>query len=178
MKKTIIAGAASVALAAMPVVGVFAATSVQDKITVTVSDTCAFSRTAGEGEYNTTLLGGNVVENFGGSTFEVTCNIAAGESQDINVTAEFQDLSDGAGNSIPYAAVAPTADTSSWVAMKSNATTGASAIAASNGVLINGTATDEAGTLSANVRYSVGVEEDQAAGTYTGYATYTLAENN
>lgn len=178
MKKTIIAGAASVALAAMPVVGVFASTAIQDKITVTVSETCAFSRTAGAGEYQASLLGGSVAENFGGSTFEVICNTSAGETQDVNVTAEFQDLSDGAGNSIPYAAVAPTADTSSWVAMKSTATAGSSAIAATNGMLIDAEATEDNDVFTANVKYSVGVADDQEAGTYTGYATYTLVENN
>lgn len=178
MKKTIIAGAASVALAAMPVVGAFAATSIQDKIVVTVSDSCAFSRTAGEGEYSTTLLNGNVAENFGASTFEVKCNVADENTQAINVTAEFQTLSDGAGHTIPYAAAMPTATSSAWTAMKSDSANGAAAIAATNGVLINGTATAANNTLSATVRYSASASNDQAAGTYTGYATYTLAENN
>ena len=49
MKKTLIAGAASVALAAMPVVGVFATAPINgspivDTLNITVSDACSFSR--------------------------------------------------------------------------------------------------------------------------------------
>ena len=54
MKKSIIAaGAASVALAAMPMVGVFAAQgdgNLQDTIKVNISESCSISRKAGETE--------------------------------------------------------------------------------------------------------------------------------
>ena len=48
MKKTLIAGAASVALAAMPVLGVFAAdtlTPITDTVTVTIDSACSLSGT-------------------------------------------------------------------------------------------------------------------------------------
>ena len=53
MKKTLIAGAASVVLAAMPVIGVFATGPIEgspivDEFVITVSDACTFSRKATE----------------------------------------------------------------------------------------------------------------------------------
>lgn len=134
MKKSIIvAGAASVALAAMPVVGAFAATSsVTDNINLTLLSTCALTRTnavaanavdgsssnlswaAGTETYAITLVGGKSA-NIGTSTFSVTCN------DHINghyMTAQFTGLNGGDGitdSHIPYNGAAAVADgTSSW----------------------------------------------------------------
>lgn len=172
MKKTMIAGAASIALAAMPVVGAFAATSVTDTITANVTDSCSFNRTAGEGTYATSILPNAIAENFASSSFAVTCNFGA-EGKDINVTATFTDLVSG-DNTIPYAGGALAAGTAGWNAAAGEFSTGATPIA-DNGNLIDVTAATEDQT--ATVWYSVATADDQATGAYKGYATYTLAEN-
>ena len=178
MKKAVIAGAASAILAAMPVVGAFAATSVYDIINVTVTDECTFNRTAGEGTYNVTMLANAINEGFGSSTFTASCNFAdqsqpGAEGSDIQVTASFASLMSGS-NEIPYSDGAITAGTAGWNASKGDRL--ADAIAIANGAdLIN--ASDVFTSQSATVWYSVATASNQAAGTYTGTATYTLAEN-
>ncbi len=172
MKQAIIAGAASAVLAAMPIVGAFAATTVYDTINVTVSDECTFNRVAGEGAYATTLLSNAQVDNFGSSTFTATCNFGQ-SGKDINVTAAFTDLTSGA-NSIPYSATALTAGTAGWLATTGELF-GSSVAISNNGSLIDVDAATA--DQSATVYYSVATATSQAAGTYTGYATYTLAEN-
>ena len=172
MKKAIIAGAASAVLAAMPVIGAFAATSVVDTINVTVSDECTFNRTAGEGTYSTTLLSNAVSENFGSSTFTASCNFGV-DGKDIAVTAAFGSLTSGA-NSIPYGTAAVAAGTAGWTASLGTLSADATLIE-NNGNIIN--ATDATEDQVATVWYSVATAANQAAGTYKGYATYTLAEN-
>lgn len=172
MKKSIIAGAASVALAAMPVMGAFAATSVTDTITANVTDACSFNRTAGEGTYATSILPNAIVENFASSSFAVTCNFATG-AKDINVTASFTDLVNGEF-AIPYSGTALTAGTAGWNAAAGDFSAGAVSIA-DGGDLINVEGATE--NQTATVWYSVATDADQETGAYKGYATYTLAEN-
>ncbi len=178
MKKAVIAGAASAVLAAMPIVGAFAATSVYDTINVTVTDECTFNRTAGEGTYSTTMLSGALNENFGSSTFTATCNFEdptqpGATGADIQVTASFVSLMSGS-NEIPYSASALTAGTAGWNAAKGDRMADA-VVMTNNDNLID--ATGVFANQSATVWYSVATANNQAAGTYTGYATYTLAEN-
>lgn len=173
MKKSIIAGAASVALAAMPVMGAFAATSVTDTITANVSDACSFNRTAGEGTYATSILPNAIVENFASSSFAVTCNFGADEARDINVTASFTDLVNGE-LAIPYSGSTLTAGTAGWNAAVGDFSADAISIA-DGGDLINALGTTE--NQTATVWYSVATDADQETGAYKGYATYTLAEN-
>lgn len=172
MKKMLIAGAASIALAALPVAGTFAATSVYDTLNVTVSNSCSFNRTEGEGTYNATVLPGNTSENFAKSTFAADCNFGS-EGKDVQVTAVFGSLTSGE-NSIPYAATAVSGSTTSWSAAK-GALSADATIIANNSDLINVTKATE--TQTATVWYSVGVATGTPAGTYTGYATYTLAQD-
>ena len=178
MKKAVIAGAASAVLAAMPVVGAFAATSVYDIINVTVTDQCTFNRTAGEGTYGVTMLANAINEGFGSSTFTATCNFAdqsqpGAEGSDIQVTAAFTSLVSGA-NEIAYSGSALTAGTAGWNASKGDRLADAT-VMANNSDLIN--VSDVFANQSATVWYSVATASNQAAGTYTGTATYTLAEN-
>lgn len=178
MKKAIIAGAASAVLAAMPIVGAFAASSVYDTITVTVTDQCTFNRTAGEGNYGVTMLANAINEGFGSSTFTAACNFAdqaqpGAEGSDIQVTATFTSLVSGA-NEIAYSDSALTAGTAGWNASKGGRLVDAT-IMANNSDLIN--VSDVFASQSATVWYSVATASDQAAGAYTGTATYTLAEN-
>ena len=170
MKKTIIAGAASLALAAMPVVGVFAATSMTDTITANVSDSCTFARTAGEGTYATTLLPNAMSENFASSIISVTCSA----DQDIDVSATFTDLVSGE-NSIAYSSDAVAEGVSSWNAAKGQYSATATSLA-NDGALFD--LAGEAGKqYDETVWYSVATSVSQVAGAYKGYATYTLAEN-
>lgn len=71
MKKTLMAGAASVALAAMPVVGVFATQATQtvtDTLEVTISSACSFKRYGAEATGQTA----EVAPNWDGPTTEPT----------------------------------------------------------------------------------------------------------
>lgn len=172
MKKTLIAGAASITLAAMPVMGVFAATSVIDEITANVSDTCTLNRTAGQGVYATTLLKDSVSENFATSTFTATCNFDP-SGNDLEVTASFSSLDSGA-DSIPYLGTDLVAGTAGWTAFVGDRAATAVPLS-NNGKLIDATAVDT--SQVATVWYSVATDTNQNAGSYKGYATYTLAEN-
>ena len=88
MKKALIAGAASVALAAMPVVGVFAAdtdiTEVTDTLTVTINPTCSFNAQQGgtapnaTNTYSKVMTANGFDASFGVTTLTVSCNNAKG----------------------------------------------------------------------------------------------------
>lgn len=124
MKKTLIAGAASVALAAMPVVGVFATNQINgspitDTFTINVTDACTFARkvvssdnghaagaignmtnagwtTAGTSAdvFAADVVAGNTYDGFAKSAFQITCNNAVGG---YKVTAATNSLGTGEG---------------------------------------------------------------------------------
>ncbi|MBQ3441236.1 hypothetical protein IJG27_02920 [Candidatus Saccharibacteria bacterium] len=74
MKKSIIAaGAASVALAAMPIVGAFANTSVNDNITATLTPGCTVTDSLDK-QVNITLAPGNITTTPQATSVSVTCN--------------------------------------------------------------------------------------------------------
>lgn len=166
MKKTIIAGAAaSVALAAMPLVGVFAEDpKVVDTFNVTVNKSCTFGSTTGQ--TYTASLDMNDIEEFTGkkTTLTVICNGTSG----YNVTASFIGLTSG-DNTIPYYTTdAPTAGKSVWAAYK-NGTPLTSGV----NVMENDSNTSATGD-TIDITYKVSTADGQAAGTYEGSATYTL----
>lgn len=121
MKKSIIAaGAASIALAAMPVVSTFALTkTIEDDITVNLNSTCSLTRTgaAGTGSnagawtpatedpttsagtYSVTMDAG-ATSNLGTSTFTITCNDTSTAGHNLTVTVSGL----GAGNTESQAA--------------------------------------------------------------------------
>ena len=171
MKKTIIAGAASVALAAMPIVGVFAADPepVVDTIRVTVDETCTLTRTTGTGTYTATMSTGALNPSVGSSTFTAICNNASGFSVSATPTA----LAGPAGSeAINYSATTPIAGSGTWTATKTEV---AGNIAASNGVLM--TAAGVATGQTETVTYQVSTRADQAKGDYQGTMTYQLTQN-
>ncbi|MBQ9180827.1 hypothetical protein IJ135_01905 [Candidatus Saccharibacteria bacterium] len=154
----------------MPVVATFAATPVQDRIDVTVSSTCTLNRTAGEGQYSTEVLPGQVSNNFGNSTLSVSCNGA----KTVAVAGTFDALASGT-NTIAYG---ETIANGAWATKVGN-TAASATFVANNGNVLEATFEGEgAHTATASVWYSAGAASDQAAGTYSGYATYTLTENN
>lgn len=194
MKKALIAGAASVALAAMPVVGVFAAdiTTVTDTLQITVDAACSInSVTATTGNDDTTYTA--TVENGGTATFNhdsqhvfnVVCNNNAGWS----VTASApQDLSGTSGNlheiSYQASALPASATEGAWTATVSG--TGVPATAEGNGIADASGHIKTAGGVIATqsvatagssftVSYAAYVGTETAADTYTGTIGYTLA---
>ena len=171
MKKSIVAGAASLVLAAMPVVGVFATdpAAVVDTLTVTVNESCTFTRTDGSNNYTNAMAANALNTTFGESTFTSACNNGKG----YDITAEFTSLSHtgNAGEAITYAASTPTAGSGTWTAA-----VGGSSIAATSGVLGSKNTQDPAGGSTYTVVYKVSTHDDQAQGTYTGTATYTLVQ--
>lgn len=177
MKKTLIAGAASFALAAMPVIGVFATdpADVVDTLTVTVNESCTFARqTGGSNEFTHAMEAGALKTDFGHNTFKSQCNNGKG----YTISAVFADLAhtQNNGEAITYSATTPTANSGTWTASKTS--TFSNNIAASNGVLGDTTAQDPAGGTTYDVYYAVSLHDDQAQGTYTGTATYTLTQKS
>ena len=203
MKKLKIAGVGVAALgfAAMPILGVFAATStLTDTVTVTLADACALtsSQTSGAvgdgthtdntytlnlqngqsgtvGSSTTGQAGGvvNVVCNNNNSTWTLTAVGGDGTTANTNMVAS------GIGGNIATG-LATSGDASSW-AMK---VTGATAASGYNAFKeVPGTAVTLAtGTGSSpaafSMEYQVYIGDTQPSDTYTGKVTYTLTSVN
>ena len=171
MKKSIVAGAASLVLAAMPVVGVFAADpdAVVDTLTVNVNESCNFTRSAGNGNYTQTMSAGALNSSFGSSTFTAACNNGLG--YDINAVFTSLAHTENHGAAITYNATTPTAGSGTWTA-----TVDSSNIAATGGKLGTQSTQDPSGGRTYTVDYTVSTHSDQAQGSYQGTATYTLVQ--
>ena len=175
MKKSIVAGAASLVLAAMPVVGVFAANpaAVVDTLTVTVNESCTFEHATGNsGSFTKSMAAGALDDNFGSSEFTVACNNGKG----YTIGAVFTSLTDSGHPSvsaIAYSATTPTAGSGTWTA-----TVNSSNIAATGGSIADTSTQDPAAGSTYTVNYTVSTHNDQAQGTYTGTATYTLTQKS
>lgn len=196
MKKSIIAaGAASVALAAMPIVGVFADSTgyVVDNITATITDGCTITRAdvPSGGEVANfargvafSVVAGTLVTNQASPTVTLTCSddgwnvTAKGTGGNSAPTALYLDSS----NSI-QAGTETSGNTSKWAykvdgvidpAGTSTAITGTyAAITASDVPVITATQAS-AKTATFTPYYQVWAQADQAAGAYTGQVTYTV----
>ncbi len=200
MKKLAIVGA-SAALAALPVVGVFAATNqtITDQVQITVNSACtmrtggtAASPTTAGASLSKTVNGGTLVGDTGTawdgtpSTFTVTCNDTGGwkiTAQGVAGTA-----TDAAAQTVMKASNATSTDivtgtaTSGDVSNWAFKVTGEKTVAAYNAayVAVPGTAETVAtsndpvheSTVTAN--YRVWVSNTQEADTYTGYVRYVL----
>jgi len=175
MKKSLIAaGAASLAVAAMPVVGVFAdnITTMTDSITVTVESSCTFD--AASHSHSKTMTA-NKAEDVGTTTMKVTCN----DYQGYTVTGTFIDLSGDGGNKLTFTNAAPTAGNSNWAAYSTptiDGTAGTPAYLTNNGEVIKNTKQTIAAGDTASIVYKASTANNQAAGAYTGTATYTLTK--
>ena len=173
MKKHVIAGAASLALAALPVFGAFATdpAAVVDTLTVTVDEACTFDHDGSSGSYTKAMSAGQLDANFATSTFKAMCNNGKG----YTVGAVFTSLThtSNGGDPITYSATTPTAGSGTWTASVSG-----SNIAATNGTLLNTNEQDPSGGTSRTVTYKVSLHNDQAQGTYRGTATYTLTQKS
>lgn len=145
MKKSIIAAsAASLALAAMPVVSTFAVNpTVQDTLNITIDNTCSLTRTAvanttgtgltssvwsdqdvNHGTYTVHMDAGSAVT-VGTSTFTVTCNdVKNGHSVTVATTSLSDQATSGTtGAAIAYSDSEVTAAASGWNITIANGTT-------------------------------------------------------
>lgn len=177
MKKLAIV-ASSVALAAMPVVGVFAVDtlSVKDKLTLTVSSSCTYdaitpeAATSSEGNPYTASAAPNQMVNFGATSSATSLTVKCNDADGYTITPTFTGLT--GPTTIAYDGSAdPTAGSGSWAAYYSK-NSGAATIFAASGTAVDGTTTM---TDTYTFSYKVGTGVDQAAGTYNGTATYALA---
>ena len=194
MKKLAIAGSA-VALAAMPVVGVFATdiTSVTDTIQLTVEATCTFntenSGNASDTTYSATVANGAIASLSGGSahTFNVFCNdndgwkVTAGAPNNLAGTGTNAHVISYQASALPAAGAATEG---AWIATVSG--TGVSAelagittvsnvnyIATAGGIIATEAASTDGSSFT--VTYGAYVGTETAADTYTGTIAYTLA---
>ena len=194
MKKLAIAGA-SLALAAMPVVGVFAADGTltqTDTVKVTIDSACslATSNTSGA-DYTATIANGAFNTNIAGSTFTITCNdtggwklnaIGAGTAtgdvtkMDASTNTDSDDIATGTtldGTVSNWAfKVAKGGDDAANITV-TEGYTNFSAIPSSATKIAQGTSTAGKSTITAT--YGVGISSTQSAGDYTGKVQYTLA---
>ena len=174
MKKLVIAGA-SVALAAMPVLGAFAATSVttQDTISVTVPHGCTVNDTE---RTTKTAAFGEVAPGADGtaqstSAMVINCNKA------WTVTPSTEGLTSASGTTI-LSAAANAKGSQFKVALATSSTDGitnafpsATGIDGSKNVAGSAAASD----LSITPTYSIHIGNQQEQGTYSGTVTYTIA---
>ena len=174
MKKTFIAGSATIILAATPVFGVFATnpSDVVDTLTITVAEVCELTRTSGGGSYTATMTASDYEEQFGTSTIKALCNSGSG----YDVTGVFNALSGSVSGSIPYQASAPVAGTNGYTAVKGAYSSTDYLTSGTTGNLISTNGPDTASGTSAQVSYKVATAANIAAGTYTGSAVYTLVK--
>lgn len=180
MKKLAIA-ASSVALAAMPALGVFAAADQEatDTIQVTVDASCTFTAGSGTATYTAsgTNKSGQVLPSLSGSNvhnFTVFCNNNAGYA----VTAEATALKQGAlTDEFGYVATLPTSGADgAWHAqiagtgLKNQLPDGG----ASTTIIERGEASGVSGE-SFTSTYTAWIGTETPAGTYEGTIGYTLA---
>lgn len=204
MKKSLIAaGAASLALAAMPVVGALAqdgTLSRTDTVKVTVDSACSLATSnTSDAEYTATIANGGhkggetegTDTGIAGSTFTITCNDTGGWKLNAvgagTATGNVTKMDASTNNDSDDIATGTTLDgsVSNWAfkiakggsdAANTTITTGYdaySAVPSSATKIAQGTST--AGNATISTTYGVGISSTQSAGTYTGKVTYTLA---
>ena len=198
MKKSIIAaGASAVALAAMPVVGVFAASTggpFTDTIDVTIDNACTFSRgatahvdgdgTPANGTWGTdstadklsgNLAAGGIDSNFGSSNFNVVCNNHGG----WKVTAAATALTGLTTTSENIPLGTPGADTAAWNYTSSSSDeniTGTGTFSTASQIVAQSAVTTPTAGRNFSVSYAVSVDHVLSAQTYEGTITYTFAQ--
>ena len=193
MKKLAIVGA-SAALAAMPVLGVFAVETdtVKDSISITVKESCNLEVAEGKGKtINEEMNVGTVRTDLEGSEFTVACNTgeswtlsAKGSGSEaanaLNAQGENEDI---ASSIAPASNLKADSETSDWGFKADAASTAAKIesgfdtwhqIPSADTPVAKGTAID--GTEKVKITYGVAIGNQQKADTYTGQVTYTLAQ--
>lgn len=188
MKKLAIAGASAAVLAAMPVVGVFAAQtpagSTTDTVEITIENACSLTASGNSAAYAKTMTNGQSDFNIGGTTITIKCNNVAG--WDLKAVGFGDDATDktamnatGSGTDIPTgSAVTPTSSQWAFKLTGSTVASGYSAFAsipsAETTVASSSVATDAVDGVTVVTRYGVYIDATQQADTYTGKVKYTL----
>lgn len=176
MKKLSLVGIASILLT---VISISLSTpyangqSVTKEATITLQDTCTFSRTEGNGEYSGVILPGSYSENFASSVLSVACN-----TPDVYyVTAHFSNLTDenNENNIINYTTTNPNGSFSGW-SVKAGKTIPSQTYVENDSRFIDATTADDG--ITTTIRYSVSASPDQPSGSYSGTATYILISGN
>ena len=195
MKKSIIAaGAASVALAAMPIVGAFAANT-YDNITATISNGCTITDSVQTKTVSMSVAPGNVATSTAAPSISVTCNndeweiSAVGSSETYGQSGyAVTDLvaRNGEEGSYTYAHIPTnlnTTGTSGWafkVASITDTTNGKISDGFNTWHAIPDTATtivennSAAASETVTMQYQVYAAVGQEAGAYNGQVTYTV----
>lgn len=181
MKKSLfaVAGVAALAAVAMPAAGVFADTmSVKDSLTVTVGSSCTLASitpaaaTSTDGNPYTASGNPGALLDFTATTSATTFTVNCNDQDGYTITPTFTSLMLGGVTSsqdIVYGTAA--ANAQEWTAYYSKNSGPATAFTAS-GTAITGTSTM---TDTYTFSYKVGLGSNQAAGAYTGTASYALA---
>lgn len=190
MKKTLMIGTATLAMATLPVVGVFAATTQTDTVSITISDNCALAygataHTNGDGTWSTNTLSatrsnGTVTYNLGKSNFNVVCNNGLGYKVAVKT---LNNLTSGSYSIPAYTGAtsgsgsAYTASISGWSPIQ--APTSGSPTATTTKYKQGDTVKTESATTAGSafsVYYGVGISATQQAGTYNGTVVYELTK--
>ncbi len=178
MKKIAIAGASAI-LAALPVVGTFAATqtSVTDTVQLTVTKTCSMDAAAATNTINLgSAIAGSTYNEADGSVMTITCNATAG----WEIQATTSDLNGPANTTpIPFGNYT-TATGSVWSAMLT-ATGGTvtsgwadyTAGPANGTVVVSGT---QVNAITVTPKYKAKTSSIQQDGTYSGTIAYTFQD--
>ena len=200
MKKSLVAAsAASLALAAMPALGAFAADqeSITDVIQVTISDSCTIGSgtdsTHGTGKVFEKTVTNNSTTEFtagkeGAGDIKVTCNnntgwniVAQGFTNDTPGTTTMISTGGKGGTAIPTGTAHTASDWSFRVVDDTTNPTGAT-LGASSWTNIPGATplkvASKAGAVSEGVlhtEYQVYIDATQQADTYTGKVRYTVS---
>ena len=179
MKKSIIAaGAASVALAAMPIVGAFALTSVTDTINATVGAGCTISDSTGH-TVDITVAPGATATSTAAESITVVCNSNNWHVTAVGAGATGTATSLYSGENAIATGTATSGETSNWAFKIASATNAAISDGYNTFIAVPATATNvvdgsAAATSVVTTQYQVYAATGQASGTYTGKVTYTV----
>ena len=192
MKKALIAGVTSAVLAALPVAMSFAATTDEVTASVKVNTSCTIARLAygsgGVGEGSSHKNGtGSVSGTWGTSNSTLTATVSNGFATPVDTPLGKSNFNVTCNDPDGYTLKVATSNLTAGGDLVIPANANYSASVSGWGVIYNGSvyANTEGVTLvsvqsSTNgtayeVGYGVGISGSQAAGTYTGTATYTVA---
>ena len=188
MKKSLIAtGAASLALAAMPVLGAFA--DVTDTVVLTIQSSCSVGQTSSTAGAGKTITETNEVNSHKytydadgttGGTLKVTCNDASGWNVKAvgSSTGSDKTVMVPSGSGTPIATgTAENGATSNWMfkVAGTGVTTYGNWSAIPSSATKVASSSDAASNEAIDTGYQVWVSATQEADTYTGSVTYTIA---
>lgn len=191
MKKSLTtAGAASLVVAAMPIVGVFAADgnkTITDTIKVTIDSACSVTSDKTDNTYAVDMTNSQLNSNIGSTVMNVKCNdahgwkvtaVGSGSGATVDVLDAAKDGADIATGTATSGAASnwafKVAGDSTVAAYKNFAAIPTTAAKVAEGSV----ATDMTAGTNITTTYQVWISATQQADTYTGQVTYTLLHPN